>query len=1037
MGRWWSEEELNECVASAGDPAVVSLLNPVVPVLIKIEEGDSILAFADKWLESVANTQRRGPFFADLLDRGGKGESPMVDPAALPIQWLQESVGADSTNASSWQIHRENGRWLASGISDMSHVGELAATLRKMIRDQPATSIAALPRLGPEAELLLRRWESGGSFETTPESFLALIFGKFVSDEGSTAIETADGQFWTYGRLGREVASLMARLRAMGVEQGHMVPIRLGRSPELVTAQLAVMGLGCAFVPISDEDPDLRVLDVLARTHARVAIGLPPQDSDTTTWIAPLSDHKDPGVVVLSNLDVSLEGSIACVFFTSGSTGRPKGVKITHVGLDAYVDDSVKYFGRVALQRSIWTSSVAFDSTLSEVMISLSIGGSIVIPRPESVWSVRGFVESLSLYKITFVGISTDLWSMWMRDAPHVVNPVPSTLRLVGVGGGVLATELVERWLSIADDSILLCNGYGPTETTVVCTHYDIGRESLSFPSTPIGFPNRGAMIRVLDDHGRRVPPGIEGEIVIGGLGVADGYLDDPEETEARFVQLTDEEGRWYRSGDIGSWTEAGELLFHGRADEQVKIHGYRVEPEGICRAIRSLPGVNDAEVIAFKTQASKELGAVVIRMAEGASSVDGDSGSDLRMLDQDWTVWLQNQLEDKLPRHAVPRRWLLVDEWPRTTTGKVDQVELVSRFDSLARSADSVELIDPRDGRSVLQAIRNVLARPNADPSESFFDLGGDSMAAMGLQLELESAVGRSLPLTLVYGSKTIAEIIEGVADQADGRIDVKIDGWQSVIMTPGGVDLVFMPGYWGRAQLRHVWTEVGAFASIHAIDLGVEDYRQIASEVPDEEAFKCLADKLAQLVIEHLPDRRPLMVGYSSGGWFAFETANAMRRRGVQTPRLLLIEPDIYVGGRWEFRLWHRLDRLLNRIVHGRLFGRSRKTTGNAQQDNSSDDQRGDVPEVVREIHEKLDRFLASYRPERGDAPIHLVVRDGLAWRYATWRRLARGPFQREEVQFADHLDFKRPGSETVLTELLRRVAASHAANGDNSSS
>jgi len=1032
VGHWWTDEELSEFVAPAGDPALGSLLHPVVPISVAINEVESILKFADKWLKSVADTQRRGPFFADLLDRGGEGKSLVANPASLPIQWLQKDVKTPGIDVSSWRVRKENGRWLASALPNMSHVEDLAKTLRKVIKDQPSTRIADLPRLATNTELLLRSWEKGESFEATPKSFVELIFDRFVSSKNSTAIEAADGRVWTYGRLGREVAFLMARLRETGVEQGDMVPLRLGRSPELITAQLAVMGLGCAFVPISDEDPDLRVLDVLKRTHARVAIGLPIQGSDATTWIAPLSDHEESETERLVNREGPHEEGIACVFFTSGSTGRPKGVKITHRGLDAYIDYSISYFRPETFQRSIWTSSVAFDSTLSEVMISLVVGGSVVIPKPESVWSIRGFVESLASYEITFVAISTALWSMWMRDAPHITNPIPSTLLLVDVGGGVLSPELAERWFSLTDGSIRFCNGYGPTESTVVCTHYDITRESLIHPSIPIGFPNQGAMIRILDEQGRRVAPGIAGEIVIGGLGVADGYLDDAEETNARFVQLADDGGWWYRSGDLGSWTADGKLLFHGRADEQVKIHGYRVEPEEIGRAVRNLSGVKDAEVIAFEASASKELRAVVIRLAASNLDVEEVSRANLNMSDQDWTVWLQNQLEEQLPRHAVPRRWLLVAEWPRTTTGKVDRVDLASRFSSESQQSDLAEPLHPRNADSVLQLIRKVLPRPGADPSESFFELGGDSLAAMGLQLKLEAAVGKSLPLSLVYGSKTIAAIIEGVANEADRKEVADDDCWHSITTSPDSVDFVFMPGMSGHASFSHIWPEVGDFASVHAIKLGIEDYRKAASEVQIGETIRHLADQFARLVIERLSNRRPILVGYSLSGWFAFETANAMLRLGAPAPQLLMIEPGIYnVDGGKVFRIRNTLDQAIDRLMNSTLlplvtrnlrYGlrkfspSARPRTATTATDHDCD------------IDDTLLRLLASYHPVPGTTPMHLVVREKRARIFATWRRLARGTFEQEEVPLVAHTDFVKPGSKPILTELLRRVAAMH---------
>ncbi|MBT8037753.1 MAG: amino acid adenylation domain-containing protein [Verrucomicrobiae bacterium] len=1040
VGRWWTEKELNDVVGSAGDPAVIALLNRVAPIVVEVDEGLSILAFVEKWLELVMGAQRRGPFFADLLERGGRGEAPMPDPASRPIQLFPEDVGAVSVGVSSWQIQRENGRWLARGASDMTHVGNLAKRLRELIIDQPATRISDLPRLAPATELLVREWENGGCFDSAPRSFLASIFSDFTRRQSSKAIETAVGQIWTYGNLGREVAWLMARLGEAGVEQGDMVPVRLGRSPELIAAQLAVMGLGCAFVPISEEDPDLRVLDVLERTCARVAIGQALKETSATIWLQPRCDHDDPDFELPCEPDASLVGGIACVFFTSGSTGRPKGVKITHRGLDAYIEDSTRYFGRESFQRSLWTSSVAFDSTLAEVMTPLAAGGCVVIPRPESVWSVRGLVESLSFYNITYLGMATALWSVWMRDAQHVANPIPSSLRAVDVGGGVLSPELVKQWQSLAVQSIRLCNGYGPTEATVICTHYDIGRESLSFPSIPIGAPNKGAMIRVLDEQGRRVAPGIVGEIVIGGLGVADGYLDDPEETLAQFVKFTDDEGWWYRSGDLGSWTDNGELLFHGRADEQLKIHGYRVEPEEICRAIRNLSGVKDAEVMAFETKASKELGAVVIRMAESCLGVDENSRANLGISDQDWTMGLQNQLEKQLPRYAVPRRWLLVTEWSRTATGKVNRVELASRFSSASQQSDRAEPIDPRDTESVLQFIRNFLARPSAEPSESFFELGGDSLAAMGLQLKLEAAVGRSLPLSLVYGSKTIAAIAEGVANEADGK---EAPSWSSLVplQPKGSKEALFLVhgvggNVYGFIELAKGLAPDQPVYGIQAVGLDGDSNRHISVEE--------MAAHYVEEIRSFQPEGPYYLGGYSMGGWLAYEVAQQLDSLGQRVAVLALFDSSsigvvpwakflqikaphycrrigIHLTRWWKMPNQERCNYILGR---GKAFLRALAenraqpvvVTDRPQQDNR--------PPKVDGFIDYYHAVASSYQMDQYSGRVDLFASDCMdPHAISFWKHFARGKFNIHRIP-GRHNEIMLPEHLPVLTQSLRGV-------------
>ena len=671
IGRWWTQQEINQWVGQSGDLTLASLLHPVAPILVEIDPQSSIRSFVDNCLSVIEKSKRQGPFFTDLLERGGSSRKPLIDPATLSIQWFSDKDGSAKVESTRFRIYPDSGNWRGTGSFNCDHINDLACELRKILKQQPSIPISMLPLLGPATETQVCAWENGESFVEQPTSFLVSIFNKLTDVADVMAIETVDGQCWTYRHLGIQVAALMNELRKAGVSSGDRVPIRLERSPELVAAQLAVMGLGAMFIPISKQSPILQVNDILQQISASVGIGAPINTSGTMTWLPAQIPCDQIEVDQSLECVVPVDNQIACIFFTSGSTGKPKGVRITHRGLDAYIEDSIGYFGYKTFSRSIWTSSVAFDSTLSEVIVSLVAGGTVVIPKAESVWSIRGFVESLVTHRITFIGISTTLWSAWMRDSTSIESPVPSTLQLVSVGGGVLHSELVEKWLSMAETSTLLCNGYGPTETTVVCTHYDIDRDSLSFPSIPIGYPNRGAKIRVLDAQQKRVAPGVTGEIVIGGLGVSDGYFDDSKQTFERFVELRGDNQKWYRTGDFGCWTNSGELLFQGRIDEQVKINGYRIEPEGISTAIRNLAGVKDAQVVAFGDEGAKELGAAVIRIAADDSTSDDKCKANPYLSGQEWTAFLQNCLKNELPPYGIPRRWLVVDELPRTVSEK------------------------------------------------------------------------------------------------------------------------------------------------------------------------------------------------------------------------------------------------------------------------------------------------------------------------------------------------------------------------------
>ncbi len=998
VGRWWKHDELAK--SAPEDSMLQELLHPVASVQATCRDEVSLQEAFDTWSRAVSRCQKRGPFFSDLLERGGKGESPMQDPASLALQWWPEGC-PNASDDGTVTILKAGDQWISRSRHDLSHLHDLATTLQAILQDAPETPWSELPRIGAKTAAMLEAWEDGGSFESPPRNFLKTIFHNFIEHADAVAIETADGVCWDYRRLGLQTAGWMRSLQAQNLKHGSLIPVRLGRSPEAIAAKLAIMACGHAYIPVSKEDPPARVKDIIEQTQASVAIGEAPDGDTGITWL------KSEGTVPADTpLEVDDAADVLCVFFTSGSTGKPKGVPIPRKGLEAYLEFSLQHYGASSFERSLWSSSVAFDSSLSEVFTPLIMGGCLIIPNPESVWSVRGLVQTIRDHHITYGGIATALWSLWMRDSDHLEDPIPACLRLVSIGGGTMEPELVEKWLRMAPEGTRLFNDFGPTEITVVCSHHEVSASSLDPPSIPIGRPNTGDKILVLDDKGKRVAPGVIGELVLGGLGVAGGYLNQEQLTAERFVSIAGEKGIWYRSGDRGSWTSDGELLFHGRVDDQVKIHGYRVEPAETQRAIRQLEAVTDAEVITIGSGTAKELAAAVM--------VDGE-GSDR-------PHQLQKQLEEVLPRHAVPRRWLLVDEWPRTSNGKIDRQKLARLLTDSSQAKTTQQGINPLDPDSILSAIRDVLHRPDAVVGDSFFGQGGDSIAAINLQVQLEQVVGKSLPLTLVYASNSLQDIIDGVMHHASNDEEHDDVHWQVIKKTPNAPDLVFMPSMEGYAFPRHLWPGAGQFASIHAIELDPLEYGTLTKDLEDRDVLGYLARHYASLIRKHLPDGRPILVGYSVGGWFAIETARALEQEGYEVGRLILIEPGVRHVGKGLFHVRYVMDSLTNHLIHGL----NRRRVKNAETP-ESEAMRQAIPELIMDrsirvnVSSVFRRALTAYHPTPTETAITLVNRTYHTYRYHALKRIARGPFKRTEVPIYCHMDFVTKRSEQLLLDII----------------
>ena len=753
----WRRADLESDFEAGVDPSLVDLLHPFAPVRFALTPNTRLDEAVHGIFEAFGDARRKGPFRRDLLDRDGLIEGPLPDPARLPVRLLEEK--ADVHADAEWMFERDGqGVWMVTGPqTEMDSFADLVAHRRRILTDEPTTLIASLPRVVGATASKIESWEGSTSIPTPP-SFLEIIVTRLrAGDSRMVFVEsTVDGGA-TDAEMVVMVESWAAVLGAAGIGVGDLVPVRLDRGTPFVAAMFAVLGLGATFVPIDPLAPEARVLEVLEMLDARVGItdASGKAVGDDIRWVssAPKCSVSSGFLGGVSRPD---SDRVAFVLFTSGSTGRPKGIRLTHRNFDQYFETVADAIHPDAHAREAWTSSVAFDSSIAEVVYPLLYGGAVVAFEPRDLVSVPAFVEACRSKAITAVGCATALWSTWMRFASSLPDPMPETIRHVDIGGSAADPEHISTWLRIAGPDRYLVNRYGPTETTETVTAHRVESDSVVLGEIPIGRPERGTEIRILDSEGRRVPPGQEGEIWIGGGQVALGYLGMPE-TNDGFQTPPDADGRWYRTGDRALWRDDGEILFRGRADDQVKVGGYRVELAEIRIAIQEIADGREFEVLAPATDAGRELAVFV----EWQGLTDGDlEASDSKA----WGRGIERALASRLPRYAIPRRWRFVETLPRTPSGKVDRT-IASKL--LTVEEDAVGSTDEPGTRGwTIAEVERVLGRREIDVSRSFFQLGGDSLAAMDLHVALELVSGCSIPATLVHVSRDIDDLVDRYRD-------------------------------------------------------------------------------------------------------------------------------------------------------------------------------------------------------------------------------------------------------------------------------
>ncbi|GLZ28501.1 hypothetical protein Lesp02_06910 [Lentzea sp. NBRC 105346] len=560
--------------------------------------------------------------------------------------------------------------------------GRLVRVLQAIAAD-PATPVHRLDVLTADERSRLDT-VADAPVATVPELFHAQV----ARTPGNTAV-ISEGAFLTYAGLNARANQVAHHLIGLGVGPESLVALRIPRSIDYVVAMLGVLKAGAAYLPIDPDYPADRIAFMLADASPQVVLTSAPADGPTTDPVVDLRPSHP-----------------AYVIYTSGSTGTPKGVVVPHTGLAALVSDHVERCSVMPNSRVLQCVSPSFDVALVEQLMALSTGAALVLAPKEKVLSG----EALD-------GVTHIMMPHSMLAA--VPEERAASVRTVVSGGEPMAAETVARWAP----GRLLINAYGPTETTIAATA--TGPVTEGVPG--IGSPIAGARVFVLDRLLRPVPKGVVGELYIGGLGVARGYLNQPGLTAERFVASPN--GRMYRTGDLVRWADT--LEFVGRADEQVKIRGFRIEPGEIEAVLTSLPAVRRAAVIVRDDR----LVAYVV-----------PSG------DQE-PVGLRDAVARRLPDHMVPSAFVTVEQLPLMPNGKLDR-------DALPEPAFVSTGRKPRTPHEELVAglFADLLGHDEVGIDDSFFDLGGHSLLATRLVSRIRTALGAEISVRTVFDSPTVA---------------------------------------------------------------------------------------------------------------------------------------------------------------------------------------------------------------------------------------------------------------------------------------
>ena len=785
LARWSGQRRVPVNVARAGRdarmPGIEQLVGPfadTLPLLIEVDPTEPAARLADHLRRSWTEAQRHGSVssldLARLLpatDSGPRTASPAgfsfarfpvdTDPDC-PVTVTPTAAGSSSAATGLSLLWWESGTTLRLSwnfplrLFRRQTVARLAAE-----HHQELVDLAAGRQRADDQDRGVRPEPAAGDVS-------ARIRAVCRRTPDATAI-TDGRRTVSYRELDRAADRVAALLLAHDVRPGDHVGLLTAPGPSSIIGVVGILRAAAAWVPLDAAHPPARLDGQLRRARVRVVL----HDDDCAATVARLDAtavNLDGPMTLLDSPATTLDGpavsfdgpavrpgDTAYVIFTSGSTGRPKGVPITHRSMTNYLDWAIDTFGYHAGDRLAQTSSICFDASVRQILAPLLVGATVVTFARSELRDPQVLLSRLERDRLTVWSSVPTLWERLLRAAEdrttrEGVRPDLTALRWVHVGGEELSPVPVRRWFDLFGDGCRISNLYGPTEATINTTwHLIDNRPDEAVRRLPIGRPVGGARIRVGDPHGNLCPPGTAGELLIGGVGVTAGYLDEPALTVAAFTRLDGE--RYYRSGDRVRATADGTLEFLGRLDDQVKIHGYRLEPGEIEAVLRTHPAVTAATVL-HQAEPHPRLHAFVAPTPGTGPTV----------------AQLREHLAARLPEPLVPARIHLLDTLPLTVTGKVDRDRLRA-LGGFAPTAGPQRLPTPADPDAAAGGYTATEARlariwgelldlPTIAPDDDFFALGGDSILVLEVFARVQEQFPATPSPTVIYQHRTLRDL-------------------------------------------------------------------------------------------------------------------------------------------------------------------------------------------------------------------------------------------------------------------------------------
>ncbi|XP_031633911.1 uncharacterized protein LOC116347466 [Contarinia nasturtii] len=637
--------------------------------------------------------------------------------------------------------------------------------------EKPVQTLTVIPQ--EEREMLLYSWN-----ETTvnypPVCCLHQLFEAQVERDGRSIAVECEGETMNYAELNAQANQLAHYLIANGVKPDDRIALCVKRSTKMIIAILGILKAGAAYVPLDPAYSSQRInymlhdanpLCVLTDSNGQKALGTHHVSEVNLDQPLPdglLENSPDPVKFGLNS------GHLAYVIYTSGSTGRPKGVMIEHQSLLNLVHSQISIYEITHRSRLLQFASCSFDTSILEISMALTSGACLCIPNDEDRQTDTFLTGYMNAEKITHALLPPALF----QDTQNLSDL--TNLEVLIFGGETPSLSLLQT----ASNHTKVYNGYGPTETTIAVTTWSFS-DNFTFHSIPIGRPIANTQIYLLDSQGEPVPLGAEGELYIAGVGVARGYLNQPEHTAERFIPDPFSENtvaRMYRTGDQARYLPDGNLVYMGRTDQQIKIRGFRIEPSEIEARLVEHPLVRKAVVQLWKNKPNTDAQLVAYVVAD---PVDPSLAQNLR-----------TYLLSLLPDYMVPAAFVCLSSLPITPNGKLDRRALPTPDDE----AFVRQLYEAPNGEMEvkLAAIWNeLLGIERISRNDNFFALGGHSLLIVRMLAKLQKA-GIDSSVKKIFDTPSLTALAKTLVKHQSFSIPANLINVDTTKITPDMLPLI-----------------------------------------------------------------------------------------------------------------------------------------------------------------------------------------------------------------------------------------------------